>query len=54
MFVDFFIRRPVLSIVISLLIVIGGAITIPSLPIARYTTLASTQVVVSSQFIGAS
>ncbi|MDB4963937.1 MAG: efflux system, inner rane transporter CmeB, partial [Myxococcales bacterium] len=54
MFVDFFIRRPVLTIVLSLLIVIGGAIAIPTLPIARYPTLASPQVVVSSQFIGAS
>jgi len=54
MFVDFFIRRPVLSTVLSMLIVLGGSISIPSLPIARYPTLASPQVVVTSTFIGAS
>jgi hydrophobic/amphiphilic exporter-1 (mainly G- bacteria), HAE1 family len=53
-FVDFFIRRPVLSSVLAMLTVIAGAIAIPSLPIARYPTLAAPQVVVSSVYIGAS
>jgi HAE1 family hydrophobic/amphiphilic exporter-1 len=54
MFVDLFIRRPVLSIVLSLLTVLLGAIAIPTLPIARYPTLAAPQVVVNATYIGAS
>jgi len=54
MFVDFFIRRPVLSSVFAMLTVIAGALAIPSLPIARYPTLAAPQVVVTSVYIGAS
>ena len=54
MFVDFFIRRPVLSAVIAILTVILGAIAIPSLPVARYPTLAAPQVIVTSTYIGAS
>src|SRR4051812_23551161 len=53
-FVEFFIRRPVLSSVLAMLTVIAGAISIPSLPIARYPTLAAPQVVVTSVYIGAS
>src|SRR5207244_1028357 len=53
-FVDFFIRRPVLSAVLSMLTVIAGALAIPSLPIARYPTLAAPQIVVNSVYIGAS
>ncbi|MDB4957522.1 MAG: efflux system, inner rane transporter CmeB [Myxococcales bacterium] len=52
--VDFFIRRPVLATVLALLTVLGGAISIPSLPIARYPTLAAPQVVVNAVYIGAS
>ncbi len=54
MLVDFFIRRPVLSTVCALLIVLGGAISIPTLPIAQYPELASPQVVVRSTYTGAS
>ena len=53
MFVDFFIRRPVFATVCALLIVLGGAIAIPSLPIAQFPQLAPPQVVVSSGYIGA-
>ena len=54
MFVDFFIRRPVLSAVLAMLTVIAGALAIPSLPIARYPTLAAPQVIVAAAYIGAS
>ncbi|MGN6109563.1 MAG: efflux RND transporter permease subunit, partial [Kofleriaceae bacterium] len=54
MFVDFFIRRPVLASVLAMLTVIGGAIAIPALPIARYPQLAAPQVVVTANYIGAS
>ena len=40
MFADVFIKRPVLSTVCSLLIILAGAISIPILPIARYPELA--------------
>jgi len=52
-FVDFFIRRPVFATVCALLIVLAGAISIPSLPIAALPDLAPPQVIVSSAYIGA-
>jgi hydrophobic/amphiphilic exporter-1 (mainly G- bacteria), HAE1 family len=53
LFVDFFIRRPVFATVCALLIILGGAISIPSLPIAQFPNLAPPQVVVTSIYIGA-
>jgi len=53
LFVEFFIRRPVFATVCALLIVLGGAIAIPNLPIAQYPDLAPPQVVVTSNYIGA-
>jgi HAE1 family hydrophobic/amphiphilic exporter-1 len=54
LFVDFFIRRPIFATVCALLIVLAGAVCIPTLPISLYPTLAPPQVVVTSVFIGAS
>jgi HAE1 family hydrophobic/amphiphilic exporter-1 len=54
MFVDFFIRRPVFATVCAILMTLIGAISIPSLPIAQYPTLALPQVTVSSFYTGAS
>jgi len=53
LFVDFFIRRPVFATVCALLIILGGVISIPSLPIAQFPQLAPPQVMVSSVYIGA-
>jgi HAE1 family hydrophobic/amphiphilic exporter-1 len=53
LFVDFFIRRPVFATVCALLIILGGAIAIPSLPIAQFPQLAPPQVIVTSVYIGA-
>lgn len=53
MFVDFFIRRPVFATVCALLIVLAGAIVIPTLPVSLYPTLAPPQVTVTSTYIGA-
>ena len=53
MFVDFFIHRPVFATVCALLIILSGAICIPSLPVAMYPTLAPPQVTVSSNYVGA-
>ncbi len=51
--VDFFIRRPVFATVSALLIILAGAVSIPSLPIAQYPQLAPPQVVVTSNYVGA-
>jgi HAE1 family hydrophobic/amphiphilic exporter-1 len=53
-YIEFFLRRPILASVLAMLTVIGGAIAIPSLPVARYPTLAAPQVIVNSVYIGAS
>lgn len=53
MFVDFFIRRPIFATVCALIIVLGGAIAIPTLPIAQFPNLAPPQVIVSSAYNGA-
>jgi hydrophobic/amphiphilic exporter-1 (mainly G- bacteria), HAE1 family len=53
LFVDFFIRRPVFATVCALLIILGGAISIPTLPVADFPNLSPPQVVVSSAYIGA-
>jgi hydrophobic/amphiphilic exporter-1 (mainly G- bacteria), HAE1 family len=53
LFVDFFIRRPIFATVCALLIVLAGAVCIPTLPISLYPTLAPPQVNVTSVYIGA-
>lgn len=53
MFVDFFIRRPVFATVCALLIILAGAVCLPTLPISMYPTLAPPQVTVSAAYIGA-
>jgi len=53
MFVNFFIRRPVFATVCSLLIILAGAIAIPTLPIAQFPVLAPPQVSVSAFYTGA-
>ena len=54
MFVDFFIKRPVFATVCALLIILAGAVSIPTLPIAQFPTLAPPQVSVTSFYVGAS
>ena len=53
MFVDVFIRRPVLAGVLAAVIVLAGAISIPVLPVAQFPQLAAPQVVVSTVYTGA-
>jgi HAE1 family hydrophobic/amphiphilic exporter-1 len=53
MFVDFFIRRPVFATVCALLIILAGAVVIPSLPIAQFPTLAPPQISIASFYTGA-
>ena len=54
MFVNFFIYRPVFATVCALLIILAGAVAIPTLPIAQFPSLAPPQVSVTSSYIGAS
>ncbi|MGA8152173.1 MAG: efflux RND transporter permease subunit [Terriglobales bacterium] len=51
--VDFFIKRPIFATVCALLIILAGAVCIPTLPVSLYPTLAPPQVNVSSNYVGA-
>src|SRR5882672_8706338 len=53
MFIQFFIKRPIFATVCSLLILLAGAIALPTLPIAQYPQIALPQVVVTSFYTGA-
>ena len=53
MFVDTFIRRPILASVCSLVIILVGVIAIPTLPIAQFPELAPPQVSVVAFYNGA-
>ncbi len=52
--VDFFIHRPVFSTVCALLIILAGAVCIPTLPVAQFPNLAPPKVGVSAFYTGAS
>ncbi|HEX7796589.1 MAG TPA: multidrug efflux RND transporter permease subunit [Vicinamibacterales bacterium] len=54
MFVETFIKRPILASVCSLVIILAGAISIPTLPIAQFPELAPPQVQVIAVYNGAS
>jgi len=49
----FFINRPIVAIVISILMVIVGAITVASLPISQFPPIAPPEVQVSTTYVGA-
>ena len=49
----FFINRPIVAIVISILMVIVGAITVASLPVSQFPPIAPPEVQVSSTYVGA-
>jgi len=53
MFVDFFIHRPIFATVCALLIILAGAVSIPTLPVAQYPNLAPPQVGVGTFYNGA-
>ena len=53
MLVETFIRRPILASVCSLVIILAGAIAIPTLPIAQFPELAPPQVTVAAFYNGA-
>jgi HAE1 family hydrophobic/amphiphilic exporter-1 len=51
--VDFFLKRPVLSSVIALLVIVVGVLSIPSLPVSEYPQLSPPVVSVSTLYVGA-
>ncbi|MFI5115183.1 MAG: efflux RND transporter permease subunit [Terriglobales bacterium] len=51
--VNFFIQRPIFATVCALLIILAGAVCIPTLPISLYPNLAPPQVNVTSNYVGA-
>ncbi|MDQ2679751.1 MAG: efflux RND transporter permease subunit [Candidatus Eremiobacteraeota bacterium] len=51
---EFFLRRPIFAAVCSLVILIAGAVVIPTLPIAQYPQIAPPVVTVNAAYIGAS
>jgi len=53
MFVDFFIKRPVFTSVCAIIILLVGAISIPTLPTAQYPEITPTQINVSANYVGA-
>jgi len=53
MFTKFFISRPIFAGVLAALIMLGGALSIPTLPVAGYPSVSPPQVTVNSVYIGA-
>ncbi len=53
MFVDTFIRRPILASVCSLVLILAGAVAIPTMPVAQYPPLAPPQIGVTAFYTGA-
>src|SRR5215207_10163372 len=53
MFVNTFISRPILASVCSLVIILAGAIAIPTMPVAQYPALAPPQISVNAVYTGA-
>jgi multidrug efflux pump len=53
-FVDLFIRRPILAIVVSLIIIIAGLQAVRSLNVRQYPKLEAASIVVTTVYVGAS
>jgi HAE1 family hydrophobic/amphiphilic exporter-1 len=53
MFADTFIRRPILASVCSLVLILAGAIAIPTMPVAQYPSLAPPVITVTAVYTGA-
>lgn len=52
--IDFFLRRPIFAAVCSLIILLAGVVTIPTLPIAQFPKIAPPVVTVTAHYTGAS
>ncbi|MEK6703105.1 MAG: efflux RND transporter permease subunit, partial [Planctomycetota bacterium] len=53
-FTDTFIKRPVLAVVISLIILAVGWLSVGGLPVRQYPRIESTQIIITTPYIGAS
>jgi len=53
MFSEFFIKRPIFTTVISLIIVIAGLVSMTSLPVSQYPTITPVQIQVTTVYPGA-
>src|SRR5215510_570451 len=53
MFVNTFIRRPILASVCSLVIILGGLVAIPTMPVAQFPPLAPPSITVNAFYTGA-
>lgn len=53
MFVDYFIKRPVFTSVCAFIILLIGAIAVPTLPVAQYPDISPKQVTVTAGYTGA-
>ena len=49
----FFINRPIVAIVISIIVVIVGAVTIATLPVAQFPNIVPPEVQVLATYVGA-
>jgi len=49
----FFINRPIVAIVISLLLVVGGAVMVLRLPVAQFPEIAPPQIETTAMYTGA-
>ncbi|MBD5606877.1 MAG: efflux RND transporter permease subunit, partial [Candidatus Eremiobacteraeota bacterium] len=52
--IEFFLRRPIFAAVCSLIILLAGLVSIPTLPIAQFPKVAPPVVTVTSTYVGAS
>ncbi len=51
---SFFLRRPIFAAVCSIIIILGGLVVLPTLPIAQYPQIAPPVVTVTASYVGAS
>jgi hydrophobic/amphiphilic exporter-1 (mainly G- bacteria), HAE1 family len=51
--IEFFLKRPLFASVMSFIVLLGGAITIPALPISQYPQITPPAVTVTAQYPGA-
>lgn len=51
---QFFINRPIFAWVIAIIIMLGGALSIVTLPLEQYPDIAPPRVTIGSQYTGAS
>src|ERR1700720_2409864 len=49
----FFIGRPIVAMVISILLIIIGGVTIANLPVAQFPAIAPTEVQIQANYVGA-